>query len=77
MTMLTMRLPDEISQRLDRLVLKTGYTKTFYICEALKQYLEDREDIYLAEAALKRYKRRKYKTITHKELGAELGCLDD
>ena len=77
MTTLTLRLPDEISQRLDLLALKTGRTKTFYAREALEQYLEDMEDIYLAEAALERHKRDQYKTITHKELGAELGFLED
>jgi RHH-type transcriptional regulator, rel operon repressor / antitoxin RelB len=47
--MLTIRLPDKIEKRLDRLAKRTGRTKTYYAREAILQHLEDLEDIYLAE----------------------------
>jgi RHH-type rel operon transcriptional repressor/antitoxin RelB len=51
-TMLAIRLPEGIEERLDILAKATGRTKTFYAREAILEYLDDLEDIYLAE---KRY----------------------
>lgn len=45
----SIRLPQEIDERLDALAAKTGRTKTFYIREAVLQHLEDMEDLYDAE----------------------------
>lgn len=50
--MLAIRLPPEIEARLERLAKRTGRTKTFYAREALLEYIDDMEDLYLAE---KRY----------------------
>lgn len=50
--MLAIRLPKEIEQRLDALAKATGRTKTFYAREAILEYLDDLEDIYLAEKRL-------------------------
>ena len=46
--MLAIRLPDAIEKRLGQLAEKTGRTKTFYVKEAVLNYLEDLEDTYLA-----------------------------
>ena len=45
----SIRLPQEIDERLDALAAKTGRTKTFYIREAVLQHLEDMDDLYDAE----------------------------
>jgi RHH-type transcriptional regulator, rel operon repressor / antitoxin RelB len=50
--MLVIRLPENIEARLDRLAKRTGRTKTYYAREAILQYLDDMEDIYLAEKEL-------------------------
>ena len=50
--MLAIRLPKEIEQRLDALAKATGRTKTYYAREAILEYLDDLEDIYLAEKRL-------------------------
>ncbi len=50
--MLAIRLPGNLEKRLDRLAKRTGRTKTYYAREAILQYLDDLEDIYLAEKAL-------------------------
>jgi len=47
--MLAIRLPEEIENRLDALSKATGRTKTFYAREAILEYLDDLEDLYLAE----------------------------
>lgn len=46
------RLPEEIEARLDSLAEETGRSKSYYIREALLQYLEDMEDAYIAEQRL-------------------------
>ena len=51
--MLAVRIPAEIESRLEELARKTGRTKTFYVREALVEYLADLEDHYLAEERLK------------------------
>ncbi|MDO5483963.1 MAG: ribbon-helix-helix domain-containing protein [Desulfovibrionaceae bacterium] len=37
----SLRLPDDIGQRLAQLAERTGRFKTFYIIEAIKEHLED------------------------------------
>ena len=44
-----LRLPDEIAQRLNQLADRTGRSKTFYMIEAIREHLDDLEDLYLAE----------------------------
>lgn len=46
--MLAVRLDEAIEKRLDNLAKKTGRTKTYYVREAVMEYLEDLEDIYLS-----------------------------
>jgi len=66
--MLAIRLPEEIEARLDELAAKTGRTKTFYAREAILQYLDELEDIYLAEERLNKPAKR----WTQKELEKDL-----
>lgn len=47
--MLALRLPPDLEQRLDNLARKTGRTKSFYAREALLEYIDDLEDLYLAQ----------------------------
>ena len=57
LNMLAVRIPKEIEDRLDSLSKKTGRTKSFYIRQALDEYLEELEDVYLAEERLTDKKR--------------------
>ena len=50
--MLAIRLPADIENRLEALAKATGRTKTFYAREAILEYLDDLEDLYLAEQRL-------------------------
>jgi len=52
--MLAIRLPTEIEERLDALAERTGRTKTYYAREAIEKYIDDLEDLYLADAELER-----------------------
>ena len=49
MASVSLRLPDDVTQRLDHLVALTGRSKTFYMVEAICEHIDDLEDLYLAE----------------------------
>jgi len=60
---ISIRLPQDIEQRLATLSQKTGRSKTYYIREAILEYLDDMEDIYLAEKRLEDIWAGRVKTI--------------
>lgn len=70
--MVSIRLPDEINQRLEALAARTGRSKTFYVKEAIQEHLEDLEDYYLAVQRLDKPGRR----ISMDELVKEIGLED-
>ncbi len=53
----SLRLPDELGQRLQVLAEQTGRSKTYYMLEAIQEHIENLEDMYLAEAAVLRIRR--------------------
>ncbi|MGB8481680.1 MAG: DUF6290 family protein [Acidobacteriaceae bacterium] len=67
--MLGVRLEPEMEKRLERLAKKTGRTKSYYAKEAIRQYIEDREDSLLADEVLKKNE----PTFTLEEVRLELG----
>ena len=48
----SLRLPDDLSARLGQLSAKTGRSKTFYMIEAIREHIDDLEDLYLSEQRL-------------------------
>jgi RHH-type transcriptional regulator, rel operon repressor / antitoxin RelB len=52
MSSVSLRLPENLSKRLARLAKRTGRTKTFYMIEAIREHLDELEDVYLAEQRL-------------------------
>jgi RHH-type rel operon transcriptional repressor/antitoxin RelB len=48
----SLRLPEDVSTRLQDLAERTGRSKTFYMVEAIREHLDDLEDVYLAEQRL-------------------------
>jgi RHH-type transcriptional regulator, rel operon repressor / antitoxin RelB len=69
--MLGIRLEPELDARLDRLAKETGRTKSYYAKQAIKQFLEDREDYLLGIAALERNEPRTTLADIRKELDLE------
>ncbi|MBZ9601763.1 type II toxin-antitoxin system RelB family antitoxin [Phyllobacterium chamaecytisi] len=61
------RLPDETYERLQSLAAKTGRTATFYMRQAIEEYLDDLEDLYLAEQATLRLNRGEDQVLTAEE----------
>jgi RHH-type rel operon transcriptional repressor/antitoxin RelB len=74
--MLAIRLPADIEKRLDQLAKRTGRTKTWYAREAILNHLEDLEDVYFADKALKAIREGRSRTYTQEEVERSLG-LDD
>ena len=72
----SLRLPEDLSQRLTDLAAKTGRSKTFYMLEAIRQHMDDLEDLYLAEHRLGDV--RAGRSVTHSldEVERRLGLAD-
>ncbi|MGA2632585.1 MAG: ribbon-helix-helix domain-containing protein [Terriglobia bacterium] len=67
--MLGIRLEATLERRLERLAKRTGRSKSFYAREAIRQYLEEREDYLLGISVLERNE----PTISLKQLERRLG----
>ena len=52
MITVSIRLPEDVSSRLQTLSQRTGRSKTFYMIEAIREHISDLEDLYLAEQCL-------------------------
>jgi RHH-type rel operon transcriptional repressor/antitoxin RelB len=74
--MLAIRLPEEIEKRLDALSKATGRTKTYYAREAILEYLDDLEDVYLAEQRLADLRAGRSSTITLEEAMKSYGIFE-
>ena len=70
--MLGIRLDLELEEKLESLAKETGRSKSYYAREAIRQFLEDREDYLKGIAALER----REPTITREELERRIGLAD-
>jgi RHH-type transcriptional regulator, rel operon repressor / antitoxin RelB len=70
--MLAIRLPKDIEARLADLAAKTGRTKTYYAREAILEYIDDLEDVYLILDRIEKPGRR----MTMEEVEKALGLGD-
>lgn len=70
---LFLRLPAYIEDRLDRLAVSTGRTKTFYAMEAIREHLDELEDYYEAEAVKTRIDDDLERTIPLSQILADYG----
>lgn len=70
--MLGVRLDKDLDRRLAALAKATKRSKSYYAKEAIRQFLEDREDYLLGLAGLERVERGET-TITLDQLERQLG----
>jgi predicted DNA-binding protein len=70
MTVQTVRLPDQIARRLEKLARTTKRSKSSFIVEALQTYLDEREDL---ETALARVREPQAEYVDHDEVKRALG----
>ena len=73
MKIASLRLPDEIAQRLSQLADRTGRSKTFYMQAAILKHLDDLEDLYLAEQRLIDIQAGKSQTVPLEEVMERYG----
>lgn len=69
--MLAVRLDADLEARLNAVVKSTGRSKSYYLREALREKIEELEDIALLEEALKTYD--PSKNISLEQMKRELG----
>jgi len=67
--MLGVRLDKETDERLQHLCQATRHTKSYYVRQALREFLDDREDYLLGISVLEKHE----PTISLKELEKKLG----
>jgi RHH-type rel operon transcriptional repressor/antitoxin RelB len=72
----TIRLSKDEEARLDALAKRTGRTKGFYVRTAVREYLEDLEDVYAAHDALQDWDAHGRRCRGLSELVAELGLTE-
>ena len=73
MISVSLRIPDEVSQRLERLAELTGRSKTDYMVEAIRDHLDDLEDLYLAEQRLIEHRAGKTQAVALEDLMKRYG----
>jgi RHH-type transcriptional regulator, rel operon repressor / antitoxin RelB len=69
----SLRLPEDLSIRLEKLAKRTGRTKTYYMIEAIREQIGDLEDLYLAEKRLADVRSGKSHTIPLADVLKEYG----
>lgn len=74
--MLSIELPEDVEMRLDQLVKETGRAKTEHVLDAILDYLEELEDLRIAEARLEDNRAGRSKTIPLGQIMRQYG-MDD
>lgn len=69
---MTIRLSQELDERLNNLTKQTGRSKSYYLVEALESYLENMEDLLISNAVLERIKTGKERTYSLDEVYNEI-----
>jgi RHH-type transcriptional regulator, rel operon repressor / antitoxin RelB len=75
-TAVSIRLPEDLRSRLEKLAKATGRSKTYYMLEAISEKLEDLEDLYLAEARTLASRAGRSKIYTQEEMEKRYGLGD-
>lgn len=71
------RLSEAEETRLEELAVRTGRTKSFYVRTALRQYLEEIEDAYAADVAIKDFEKGNRMAVPLSQLVSELGLSEE
>ncbi len=76
MSRVAFHLPDAVSQRLQKLATRTGRSETECMIEAIQEYLDDLEDLHLAEQRLKEIHEGKSQTVPLEKVMKDYGLAD-
>lgn len=78
MATLSVRVPDGLEERLERLVKATGRTRSFLAVDALKRYLEQEEwQTGAIRRAVERADKGEAKYVSHEDVDAWLATWGD
>jgi RHH-type rel operon transcriptional repressor/antitoxin RelB len=72
----SIRLPNDVEERLNHLAQATGRTKAFYLRMLIENGLSDLEDRFLADPIMDRVQRGEEKVYSSEEVRKELGLND-
>lgn len=72
----SLRLPPEVRERLERLARRTGRSKSFYMIQAIVEKIEELEDLHAADVVAGRIRTGREKTYPLEEVTRELGLAD-
>jgi RHH-type transcriptional regulator, rel operon repressor / antitoxin RelB len=72
----SLRLPEDIANRLTALARRTGRSKTYYMIEAIREHLDDLEGLYLAERRLIDIREGRARTIPLEDVMKRHGLAD-
>jgi RHH-type rel operon transcriptional repressor/antitoxin RelB len=72
----SLRVPEDLVVRLDHLAQATGRSKTFYMLEAIREHIDDLEDLYLAEQRLVEIRAGRSKTYSLDDVEKLLDLAD-
>jgi len=72
----SIRLPKDVEERLNRLAALTGRTKSYYLRELIMRGLDELEDYYLAASILERIRKGEEKTYSLDDVEKELELED-
>lgn len=70
---LSVRLTPEEEARLNALAARTGRSKTFYVRQAIEAHLDELEELYWADEAVRQYEESGKQSRPARQLWDELG----
>lgn len=76
MAAVSLRLPDDVSERLQKLAERTGRSKTRLMLEAIGEHLDDIEDLHIAEQRLRSVRAGRTGTVSLDEVMKRYGLAD-
>ncbi len=76
MSAVSVRLPDDLAARLEELAHLTGRSESDYILEAVREHLDDLEDLYVAEKRLTELREGRSTAFTLDQVVQDLGLAD-
>ena len=73
---ISIQLPSDVESRFEQLANLTGRSKTFYVQETIVEYLDDLEDLNLAEHELEEIRAGRAKTTPLADVMKRYGMED-
>jgi RHH-type rel operon transcriptional repressor/antitoxin RelB len=73
MATISVQLPEDLTLRLEQIVERTGKSKSDYMIEAIREYMDDLESIAIAEQRLADHLAGRTQSYSQEEMEARYG----